>query len=114
MIRRTVLLIALAAVAGATLPQNAAANYDCADRAYHRSDPNSITVYNKDDNEGTFTVDSRTRFTRSGPPRGGGRTSVDRYAAAQLRFATARYRPSCGHSCGTRREDCRALGAGGD
>ena len=61
MIRRTVLLITLAAVAGATLPRSTDANYDCATGRITGVTANSITVYDKETR--TFAVDGGTRFT---------------------------------------------------
>jgi hypothetical protein len=67
MIKRTVLLITLAAIVGATLPQRAGANYDCAIGRITAVNANSISVYDKEAR--TFTVDSRTRYT-AWPTRG--------------------------------------------
>jgi hypothetical protein len=66
MIKRTFLLIALAAVLGTTLPHNAAADHQCVYGRITALGPYSISVFNRDDNEGvvTFTVDSRTRYTK--------------------------------------------------
>jgi hypothetical protein len=66
MIKRTLLLIALAAALGTTVPQNAAANHECAYGRITALGPNSISVYVRDDNLGvvTFTVDSRTHYTK--------------------------------------------------
>jgi hypothetical protein len=67
MIRRSLLLIALAGVVGATLPQRAGANYDCAVGRITAVTGNSITVFDKETR--TFTVDSRTKYT-AWPTRG--------------------------------------------
>jgi hypothetical protein len=67
MIKRTLLLVTLAAVLGTTVPQRAGANYDCAVGRITSVTGNSISVYDKEDR--TFTVDSRTRYT-SWPTRG--------------------------------------------
>jgi len=66
MMKRILLLIALAAGLGMTLPHNAAADHQCAYGRITALGPNSISIFNRDDNEGvmTFTVDSRTRYTK--------------------------------------------------
>jgi hypothetical protein len=61
MIRRSLLLITLAGVVCATLPQRAGANYDCAVGRITAVTGNSITVYDKETR--TFTVDSETKYT---------------------------------------------------
>jgi hypothetical protein len=61
MIRRTVLLITLAAVVGTTVPQRADAGYGCAVGRIASMTANSITVFDKESR--TFTVDRRTRYT---------------------------------------------------
>jgi hypothetical protein len=67
MIRRSVLVITLAAVVGATLPQKAGANYDCAVGRITEVTGNTITVFDKETR--LFTVDSYTRYT-NWPTRG--------------------------------------------
>jgi hypothetical protein len=66
MITRTLLLVGLAAALGTTLPHNAAADHPCAYGRIKALGPTSISVFNRDDNEGvvTFTVDSRTHYTK--------------------------------------------------
>jgi hypothetical protein len=61
MIRRSLLLIALAGVVGATLPQRAGANYDCAIGRITAVTGNTITVFDKETR--IFAVDSHTRYT---------------------------------------------------
>jgi hypothetical protein len=61
MIRRSVLVITLAAAVGATLPQRSDANYDCMTGRITGVTANTITVYDKESR--TFTVDPDTRFT---------------------------------------------------
>jgi len=61
MIRRSLLLIALAGVVGTTLPQRAGANYDCAVGRITEVTGSTITVFDKETR--IFTVDSRTRYT---------------------------------------------------
>ena len=61
MIRRSLLLITLAGVVGATLPQRAGANYDCAVGRITAVTGNSITVFDKETR--TFAVDNHTRYT---------------------------------------------------
>lgn len=68
MIKRTVLLITLAAVVGTTIPRRAGANYDCMTGRITTVTGNTITVYDRESR--TFTVDSRTRFT-AWPTNGG-------------------------------------------
>jgi len=67
MVRRSVLVITLAAVVGATLPQKAGANFDCAVGRITQVTGNTITVFDKEAR--LFTVDSRTRYT-NWPTRG--------------------------------------------
>ena len=61
MVRRSVLVITLAAVVGATLPQKAGANYDCAVGRITDVTGNTITVFDKETR--LFAVDSHTRYT---------------------------------------------------
>jgi len=61
MIRRTWLLVTLAAVLGTTLPRTSDANYDCATGRISGVTGNSITIYDREAR--TFALDSRTRFT---------------------------------------------------
>jgi len=61
MIKRTVLVIALVAVVGATLPRSVAGNYDCAVGRITAVTGNSITVFDRETR--TFTVDRHTRYT---------------------------------------------------
>ena len=62
MIKRTVLLITLAAGVGATLPQKADADYNCAIGPITAVTANSITVQEREGTR-TFTVDRSTRYT---------------------------------------------------
>jgi hypothetical protein len=55
------LFITLAAIVGATLPQKAGANYDCAVGRITEVTGNTITVFDKETR--LFAVDSRTRYT---------------------------------------------------
>ena len=67
MVRRSVLVITLAAVVGATLPQKAGANFDCAVGRITEVTGNTITVFDKETR--LFAVDSHTRYT-NWPTRG--------------------------------------------
>jgi hypothetical protein len=61
MIRRTALLITLAAVVGTTVPRKTDANYDCMTGRITGVTGNTITVFDRESR--TFTVDGGTRFT---------------------------------------------------
>jgi hypothetical protein len=67
MIKRTFLLVTLAALLGATVPHNAVADaHQCVYGRIVALGPNSISVFNRDDAEAvvTFTVDNRTHYTK--------------------------------------------------
>jgi len=80
MIRRTLLLAALAAVLGTTLPRTSDANYDCATGRITGVTGNSITIFDKETR--TFAVDSGTRFTTW--PTNGGWQSITLLSRRQL------------------------------
>jgi hypothetical protein len=61
MLKRTVLVVTLAAVVGATIPQKAGANYDCAIGRITAVTANSISVFDREAR--TFTLDNRTQYT---------------------------------------------------
>ena len=68
MIKRTVLLITLAAAVGATLPRTADADYDCALGPITAVTANSITIQERETTR-TFGIDCCTRYT-TWPTRG--------------------------------------------
>jgi hypothetical protein len=62
MIKRTVLIITLAAGVGATLPQSSDASYECMTGRITAVTGNTITAVSHRESR-TFTVDRQTRFT---------------------------------------------------
>ena len=86
MLKRTVILITLAAAVGATVPQRAGADYDCAVGKIMAIGGGSITVFDKEAR--TFTVDSRTRYTSW--PTNGRWQAITRLDADELLYYNSR------------------------